>query len=224
MILQADPIEVERGGRLALSAPGFEVGAGQAGVLRGPNGAGKSTLLRALAGLLPMSSGDARLADDNLILSISADREEFSAQVAYAGHQDAVKPALSVRENLTSWAALYETPAHGVDPALVAFDLTSIADTSAAYCSAGQKRRLGLARLLVMDRPVWLLDEPTVSLDAASVALFATAVSAHCADGGIALAATHIEIGLPAGPRIEIAPPTERAADDSDPFLTGAWA
>lgn len=224
MILQADPIEVERGGRLALSAPGFVVAAGQAGVLRGPNGAGKSTLLRALAGLLPMSLGDARLADHSITLSIKADLEEFTAKVAYAGHLDAVKPALSIRENLASWAALYETSAHGVDPALDAFNLTSIADTSAAYCSAGQKRRVGLARLLVMDRPVWLLDEPTVSLDAASVALFAEAVSAHCAGGGVALAATHIEIGLPEGPRIEIAPPTEVAADQSDPFLTGAWS
>lgn len=220
MILQADPIEVERGGRLALSAPGFEVAAGQAGVLRGPNGAGKSTLLRALAGLAPLSAGDARL--DRL--SLKADREEFAAHVAYAGHLDAVKPAMTVRENLAAWAALYETPATGVDPALEAFNLTAISDTSAAYCSAGQKRRLGLARLLVMNRPVWLLDEPTVSLDAASVALFANAVSTHCAGGGIALAATHIEIGLPDGPRIDIAPPTEIAADESDPFLTGAWS
>lgn len=220
MILQADPIEVERGGRLALSAPGFEVAAGQAGVLRGPNGAGKSTLLRALAGLLPMSAGDARLDG----LSLKAGREEFAAHVAYAGHLDAVKPAMTVRENLAAWAALYETPATGVDPALEAFNLTAIADTSAAYCSAGQKRRLGLARLLVMNRPVWLLDEPTVSLDAASVALFAKAVSDHCAGGGVALAATHIEIGLPDGPRIDIAPPTEIAADESDPFLTGAWS
>ena len=220
MILSADPIEVERGGRLALSAPGFEVGAGQAGVLRGPNGAGKSTLLRALAGLLPIAAGDARLDD----LSISADREEFMAKVAYAGHLDAVKPAMSVRENLASWAALYETAQAGVGPALDALNLTTIADTPAAYCSAGQKRRLGLSRLLVMDRPVWLLDEPTVSLDTASVALFASAVSAHCAAGGVALAATHIEIGLPDGPRINIAPPSERIADAGDPFLTGEWA
>ena len=218
--MSADPIEVERGGRLALSAPGFEVGAGQAGVLRGPNGAGKSTLLRALAGLLPLSAGDARLGG----LSLKADRDEFTAKVAYAGHLDAVKPAMTVRENLTSWAALYETKAEGVDPALAAFNLSAIADTSAAYCSAGQKRRLGLARLLVMDRAIWLLDEPTVSLDAASVALFAEVVSAHCGKGGLALAATHIEIGLPDGPRIDIAPPTEVAADESDPFLTGAWA
>ena len=220
MILQADPIEVERGGRLALSAPGFAVAAGQAGVLRGPNGAGKSTLLRALAGLLPMTTGDARLDD----LSLKGDREEFTSHIAYAGHLDAVKPALSVRENLASWAALYETPAVGVEPALAAFDLTVIAGTPAGYCSAGQKRRLGLSRLLVMNRSVWLLDEPTVSLDAASVALFAEAVSIHCAAGGIALAATHIEIGLPEGPRIEIAPPSERTADEVDPFLTGAWS
>lgn len=220
MILTADSIEVERGGRLALSAPAFEVAAGQAGVLRGPNGAGKSTLLRALAGLLPLSAGDARLGD----LSLSADRDEFAANVAYAGHLDAVKPAMTVRENIASWAALYETAASGVEPALSAFNLTAIADTPAAYCSAGQKRRLGLSRLLVMNRPVWLLDEPTVSLDAASVALFARAVSDHCATGGVALAATHIEIGLPEGPRIDIAPPQEIAADEADPFLSGAWS
>ena len=219
MILAADPIEVERGGRLALSAPAFQVPAGQAGVLRGPNGAGKSTLLRALAGLLPLSAGDARLND----LSLSAEREEFAAAIAYAGHLDAVKPALSVRENLASWAALYETPPEGVDPALAAFDLIAIADTPAAYCSAGQKRRLGLARLLVMDRRVWLLDEPTVSLDAASVALFVAAVADHCAAGGLALAATHIDIGLPEGPRIDVSPPEQRTADKADPFLSGAW-
>ena len=219
MNLTAEPIEVERGGRLALSAPGFEVAAGQAGILRGPNGAGKSTLLRALAGLLPLSAGDARLDG----LGLKADREEFMAKVAYAGHLDAVKPAMSVRENLASWVALYETDASGVDPALDAFDLAAIADTPAAYCSAGQKRRLGLSRLLVMDRPLWLLDEPTVSLDAASVALFARVVSDHCAAGGAALAATHIEIGLPEGPRIEIVPPQEATADEADPFLTGAW-
>lgn len=219
MILAADPIDVHRGGRLALSAPGFEVAAGQAGVLRGPNGAGKSTLLRALAGLLPVTAGDARLDG----LSLTTEREEFTAKVAYAGHLDAVKPAMTVRENLASWAALYETSASGVDPALAAFDLIAIADTSAAYCSAGQKRRLGLSRLLVMRRPVWLLDEPTVSLDAASVALFASAVSDHCRGGGVALAATHIEIGLPDGPRIEIRPPKEATADEADPFLTGGW-
>ncbi len=220
MILSADPIDVERGGRLALSAPGFKVGSGEAGVLRGPNGAGKSTLLRALAGLLPMARGDARLGD----LSVSTDREEFMARVAYAGHLDAVKPAMSVRENLASWAALYETGQAGVSQALDAFNLMTIADTPAAYCSAGQKRRLGLSRLLVMDRPVWLLDEPTVSLDTASVALFANAVSTHCANGGVALAATHIEIGLPNGPRIDVTPPSERLADEGDPFLTGEWA
>ncbi len=220
MILTADPIEVQRGGRLALSARAFEVAEGEAGVLRGPNGAGKSTLLRALAGLLPIAAGDARLGG----VSLTAEREEFAAKIAYAGHLDAVKPAMTVRENLASWAALDDTAASGVDTALAAFDLTAIADTPAAYCSAGQKRRLGLSRLLVMDRPLWLLDEPTVSLDASSVALFAKAVSDHCAAGGVALAATHIEIGLPEGPRIDIARPRERTADEADPFLAGAWS
>jgi len=219
MFLQADPIEVERGGRLALTAPAFEVAAGQAAVLRGPNGAGKSTLLRALAGLVSLAVGDARCSG----VSLAQDREDFANLVAYAGHLDAVKPALTVRENLASWASVYTSDPEGADRALDVFKLTSIADTPAGYCSAGQKRRLGLARLLVVNRPVWLLDEPTVSLDTGSVTDFAAAVSDHCASGGIALAATHIDIGLPDGPRIDISPPTARQADEGDPFLTGAW-
>ena len=116
--------------------------------------------------------------------------------MAYSAHSDGLKPALTVTENLAFWVAVFGT--EGIAPALAAFDLDDLARRPAASLSAGQKRRLGLARLLVTGRKVWLLDEPTVSLDTASVALFAQAVAAHLAKGGIALIATHIDLGVPA--------------------------
>ena len=220
MELKGDGIEVARGGRLTLQAPDFTVAAGETALLRGPNGSGKSTLLRALAGFLPLARGEATLDG----LRLSKDRDGFAERIAYAGHLDAVKPALTVRANLAGWADIFGAPLGRADAALERFALSHVADMPAAYCSAGQKRRLGLARLLVVDRPVWLLDEPTVSLDASAVKLFADAVAEHCGGGGIAIAATHIDLGLAAGPVIQLTPPTERAAEADDPFLSESWA
>lgn len=220
-MLTVEGAAVERGGRLVMAAPDFAVEAGEAAILSGPNGAGKSTLLRALAGLLPLKRGDVRLG----ALDLVADVEAFAASVAYAGHLDAVKPALSVRANLEIWAAIFESEEDAVvDRALERFALSHMAEAPAAYCSAGQKRRLGLGRLLVSKRPLWLLDEPTVSLDAANAAVFAELVAEHCATGGYAVAATHIDIGLPAGPRIALAPPPAEDEAGADPFLSGEWA
>jgi heme exporter protein A len=116
--------------------------------------------------------------------------------VAYAGHADGIKGALSITENLRFWSDVFGTDA--VEGAVRAFDLWALRDRAAAHLSAGQKRRLGLARLAVTGRRVWLLDEPTVSLDGASVALFAGVVRGHLAAGGAALIATHIDLGLEA--------------------------
>ena len=116
--------------------------------------------------------------------------------IAYGAHADGLKATLSVAENLAFWAAVHGL--RDIGPALDHFNLRSLASRAAQNLSAGQKRRLGLARLLVTGRPIWLLDEPTVSLDAASVGLFADAVRAHVADGGAALIATHIDLGLEA--------------------------
>ncbi|MEX0370311.1 MAG: heme ABC exporter ATP-binding protein CcmA [Tateyamaria sp.] len=181
MELTVTDLAVGRGGVPVLAGVSFAVGDGQALVLRGPNGSGKTTLLRTVAGLQVPLAGRVTGAED---------------RIAYAAHADGLKAALTVRENLRFWVSVFGQ-AH-IDPALRAFDLEGLADRRAGQLSAGQKRRLGLARLMVTGRPVWVLDEPTVSLDAASVTLFADAVRAHLAGGGAALMATHIDLGLQA--------------------------
>ena len=183
MRMVVENLGVERGGVPVLEGLSFTLAAGQVLVLRGPNGSGKTTLLRTLAGLqLPLAG------------TISAPPEA----ITYGAHADGLKSTLTARENLEFWARIHGTDLAVVDAVLERFNLVALAGRAAANLSAGQKRRLGLARLLVTGRPIWLLDEPTVSLDAASVALFAGAVRDHVADGGAALIATHIELGLEA--------------------------
>lgn len=181
MELKVADLTVARGGVPVLEGVGFTLRGGEALILRGPNGSGKTTLLRTLAGLQPPLEG-----------SVSMPAEA----VAYAGHADGIKPTLTVAENLRFWAAIYGT--HGIADALAAFDLAALQTRPAQNLSAGQKRRLGLARLAVTGRPIWMLDEPTVSLDTASVSRFGAALKAHLAGGGAALIATHIDLGIAA--------------------------
>ncbi|MDP3339778.1 heme ABC exporter ATP-binding protein CcmA [Frigidibacter sp.] len=187
--LTVTDLAVSRGGIPVLEGVSFTLSPGRALVLRGPNGVGKTTLLRTLAGLQPPMAGD---------ISMPADA------IAYSGHADGLKATLSVTENLGFWAAIYGTG--GFDPVLEAMNLEALCDRLAGSLSAGQKRRLGLARLLVSGRPIWMLDEPTVSLDAASVALFAGAVRTHLAGGGAALMATHIDLGIAEAEVLDLAP------------------
>ncbi len=229
MRIWAKNLGCRRGGRRVYRGVTLAVEAGRATQLRGPNGAGKSTLLRQLAGLLPVIEGDAGVGE----ISLATDAADGRPHIAYAGHLDAIKPALGVRANLSFWAGLMGSGDESrVSAAIERLGLEAVADAPAAYCSAGQKRRLGLARLLVADRPVWLLDEPTVSLDAAATETIADIVRAHCVGGGSALIATHIDLGLSdmetfemAG-RDSVATTTESAAeqDEDDPFLAGAWS
>jgi heme exporter protein A len=180
-LLSLTDVACTRGGLRILEGVTFDLLAGEALILRGPNGSGKTTLLRTIAGLQPPESG-----------TIAAEPE----CIAYAAHADGIKSTLSVAENLEFWAGLFGTAS--IDEALAAFDLAALRSRRAQSLSAGQKRRLGLARLLMTGRRIWALDEPTVSLDQSAVSLFAERVRRHLDDGGAALVATHIDLGLDA--------------------------
>jgi heme exporter protein A len=184
MRLTAEQVSCFRGDRLVLDAVGFAVAAGGALVLVGPNGAGKSTLLRALAGLKRIDGG-----------TITFDgTSEYAGRAAYLGHLDAIKPALSTAENLRFAAGIGGGDAQA---ALDAAGLSALADLPARMLSAGQKRRLALARLAALAAPLWLLDEPTIGLDTAAIARFGVALAAHRAAGGVVVAATHLPLPLP---------------------------
>lgn len=176
-----DHLSVARGGVPVLSDVSFTIDAGQALILRGPNGSGKTTLLRTIAGLQPALSGQVTAPEDS---------------IAYAAHADGLKAMLTVAENLQFWAQIFGQS--GIDDALNAFHLENLRTRFAGTLSAGQKRRLGLARLLVTGRKFWVLDEPTVSMDSVSVTYFAETVRQHLNAGGLALIATHIDLGLDA--------------------------
>ncbi|MDG1678145.1 MAG: heme ABC exporter ATP-binding protein CcmA [Tateyamaria sp.] len=181
MILTVSNLTVARGGVAILAGINFVMVSGTALVVRGPNGSGKTSLLRTIAGLQPQMSGPITGAED---------------RIAYAAHLDGLKAAMSVAENLEFWSSVFGGPS--IQPALNAFNLNSLASRRAGHLSAGQKRRLGLARLMVTERPLWVLDEPTVSLDAVSVSIFISALESHLANGGMALISTHIDLGLDA--------------------------
>ena len=188
-ILAVTGLAVARGGMRAVEGVDFTLAQGEALILRGPNGIGKTTLLRTVAGLQPPVSGTIAMPPD---------------AVAYAAHADGLKTTLTVAENLTFWARVFGAGETG--DAIRAMNLTGLTDRAAGSLSAGQKRRLGLARLIVTGRPLWILDEPTVSLDADSVRLFADAVRRHLSAGGAALMATHIDLGLPDARILDLAP------------------
>ena len=199
MQLTGENVGCERGGRQVFRGVSFSVAGGEALLVTGRNGAGKSSLLRMIAGLV-------RVAGGTLLLAGGEPEAGIGEQAHYLGHLDALKTALTVRENLRFWVEFMGADEAGMAPALAAVDLASLADLPAAYLSAGQRRRLSIARLVAVKRPLWLLDEPTSALDAGSQTRLAELMRSHLGGGGLIVAATHGGIGLEGARELSLSP------------------
>jgi heme exporter protein A len=209
MQLLAEKLSARRGGRLLFAELSFAVAGGEALLVTGPNGAGKTTLLRTLAGFLPPEVGQIRLEG-------GAADAGIGEQCHYVGHANAVKPGLTVAENAAFWGGFLggveRDEAERLERALATFGLGALRDIPAGYLSAGQRRRAGLMRLALAERPIWLLDEPTSSLDQAGQQVLAAAVNTHLAAGGLAVAATHLPLGLDRARELKLGRPGAAAA------------
>jgi heme exporter protein A len=180
-----------RGGREVFSGLDFEVFPGEALAVTGPNGSGKTSLLRQIAGLLSITDGSIGLEGGEGELTLAE-------QAHYLGHRDALKPALSVLENLSFWRDFLGGESSSASEALALVGLDHAAELPAAFLSAGQRRRLSIARLIAVRRPIWLLDEPASALDAAGQDLFTALMRDHLTGGGLIVAATHLPLGVKA--------------------------
>ena len=190
--VEANSLTAIRGGRRLFRDLSFCVAADKALCIEGANGVGKTSLLRMIAGLLTPTEGTIRLRTD---VGEVTDGEEGGKYAGWLGHHDAVKPQMTVRETLSFFARLYLSDGN-VEEAIEVVGLGRLADLPGQYLSAGQKKRVALARLKLCGRPLWLMDEPLASLDAAGKKIAADLVAAHCAAGGIAIVATHEPLGI----------------------------
>ena len=200
MRLTASNLACRRGGRDVFAGIGFSVASGEILAITGRNGAGKSSLLRTVVGLVRVAQGQLTLEGGDPELSIAE-------QAHYLGHQDALKPALSVGENLRFWTGFFGGKGAAIEPALAAVGLDGLAELPAAYLSAGQRRRLSIARLIAVKRPIWLLDEPMSTLDAAAQQALTGFMGTHLSGGGLILAATHGPLGVAATRELRLGEP-----------------
>jgi heme exporter protein A len=207
MRLRAWDLTIERGGRRVIAELSFEAPASSGLIVTGPNGAGKTSLLRALAGFLPIESGAFALDDGD-------GERTVGEQAHYLGHADGVKAALTAGENLAFAAAMLggDSSRKAQLAALAALGLSHAIDFPARLLSAGQRRRVALARLLVAERPLWLLDEPTTALDSAAQLALAALMRAHLKSGGILVAAVHAPLGLDGAQELRLGVASEAAA------------
>ncbi len=192
-MLRVHNLSCRRGGRVIFRETGFATNSGGFALIMGANGSGKSSLLRVLAGLIAPAAGCVRWQDSD----VAEDPAAHRARVHYIGHLDALKAGLTVREMLDYWRALHGAGQIKIEQSLAAFALTSMADRPIRRLSAGQKRRLSLTRLALVEAPLWLLDEPTSALDVTGQALLREVISGHRAKGGIVIAATHDDLNVP---------------------------
>ena len=187
--LKSAELSCVRGGRRVYNKLGFSLSGGELLVLRGGNGCGKSTLLRQVAGFLPIYEGA-------VDLTLAGEPSFLGDSLHYAGHLSGIKPYLTVSENLILWSKLFEGT-EPLDEALSFWGLTQLKDTPARLLSEGQKRRVGLARLMLAPRPLWLLDEPNVGLDAENLTRLEDAIKNHLACGGMVIMASHVGVDVP---------------------------
>ncbi len=200
MKLCVENLTLTRAGHEIVSGISFELSSGEMLVVTGENGSGKSTTLRGIAGLLPLANGSVLLFDK----TGKAFENPVREYCHYLGHENGMKPGLSVRENLNFWQGFMGEPHLSIEEALDEVDLGHTIDLPFSYLSAGQKRRVALARLLISDRPVWILDEPTAGLDVRSCELFTTLAKSFVDDDGILIAATHLPLGFEKTKTLEI--------------------
>ncbi len=217
MRLSASDLACWRGGREVFAGVRFSVASGEALTISGRNGAGKSSLLRMVVGLVRIGGGRLDLEGGNPELTLGE-------QAHYLGHQDALKPSLSVGENLQFWAGFLGAGAADIGKPLAAVGLDVLADLPAAYLSAGQRRRLSVARLLAVERPIWLLDEPASTLDATAQELLIGFMRAHLAAGGLILVATHgAMIGLDGAQELRLGQTNSSPAQNASSLEGERW-